>query len=425
LKKYALYILALISAGILLVSCSHKKVSFSKETTDAQRMIFFQARYSKTGKKDASLSNNLYYPPALNKFFFRHSMKNGELCYLIELYIPEFKGLIDSESFSWNIYDDGSWVDETVFSLEEERLGAELFDLMENTLEIPSPIEEREILENTEASAASEGAKETDETDESSEVDGSDASTEAAGSDKIPEVAPVESRILDAKNRLKIMEYNSEIFLPLSNKKNSVMVHFFEKKAVRYFYDNFCRLVKKEVWTITDIQNSKIDSSERYLYDEKTGNIIKRESISEQKSAVLEYDQAGNLIKAENYILDKEKKLLNSSTSWTYDKNIRLISEEKLENQFDGEKIIKSITKKEVYEYKRDTDKEGKENLLKYEYYENGDMKIQTVYSGENSYSTSIYFERNYMVTSYYENNKKIRDVYYVDGIERRTKQYE
>ena len=431
MKKYGLFILALIAVELLLFSCSRKKVSFSKETTDAQRMIFFQARYSKTGKKEASLSNNYYYPTALNKFFFRHTMKNGELCYLIELYVPEFKGLIDSERFSWNIYDDGSWVDETVFSLEEERLGSELFDLMENTLDISSPIEDSGIYSETaeDSSESSDSSGSESASDTSASSDSEDLSEEnnltEDGEDKVPEVVPVENRILDAKQRLKIMEYNSEVFLPISNKNNSVMVHFFGKRAVRYFYDNSCRLVKKEIWTITDIQNSKIDSSESYLYDEKTGNIIKRENVSAQKNAVLEYDAAGNLIKAENYILDKENKLLNSRTTWAYDKNKRLIREEKLENQYDGENIIKSMTKKEVYEYKEGTEKDGTENLLKYEYYENGEMKIQTVYSGENSYSTSIYFERNYMVTSYYENNKKVRDVYYVDGIERRSKQYE
>ena len=96
-----------------------------------------------------------------------------------------------------------------------------------------------------------------------------------------------------------------------------------------------------------------------------------------------------------------------------------------MENYYEGKEIIKSISKKEVYGYRPGTEKDGSENLSRYEYYENGDLKIQTLYSGENSYSTSIYFERNYSVTSYYENNKKIRDVYFVDGIERRSKQYE
>ena len=402
MKKYGLYILALISAGVLLVSCSHKKISFSKETTDAQRMIFFQARYSKTGKKEASLQNNFYYPEALNKFFFRHSMKNGELCYLIELYIPEMKGLIDSERFSWELYDDGSWVDQAVFSLEEKRLGLELFDLMENTLEITSPIEE----ENTE---------------EQNEVDDELKNL----SDKDLEAEPVEKRILDAKNRLKIMEYNSEIFLPLSNKRNSVMVHFFGSRAVRYFYDSSYRLVKKEIWTIADIKDSKIEQTETYSYDEKSSNILKRENISGDKSALLEYDSEGNLIKAENYILKDGEKLLNSKSAWTYDKNKRLIQEEKTENEYEGKVCIKTRVKKEAYEYKANTEKDGKENLLKYEYYEDGDLKIQTIYSGENSYSTSVYFERNYSVTSYYENDKKIRDVYYVDGVERRSRQYE
>ena len=424
MKKY-FFILALIAAELLTFSCSRKKVSFSKETTDAQRMIFFQARYSKTGVKEASMPANIYYPQALNKFFFRHSMKNGELCYLIELYIPEMKGLIDSERFSWNIYDDGSWVEDTVFTLEEERLGSELFDLMENALEITSPVDQTESFENADEAEKNGETGDSDGSGEAEQSEDSETASFEGDGDNPPAVEPVEKRILDAKNRLKIMEYNSEVFLPVSNKNNSVMVHLFGTRAVRYFYDSSFRLVKKEVWTITDIKDSKIDSREIYSYDDATGKLLRRESSSATKSAVLEYDTAGNLVRAENYILSNEEKLLNSRTDWTYDKQKRLVMEEKVENYYEGKEIIKSISKKEVYGYRPGTEKDGTENLSRYEYYENGDLKIQTLYSGENSYSTSIYFERNYSVTSYYENNKKIRDVYFVDGIERRSKQYE
>ena len=296
---------------------------------------------------------------------------------------------------------------------------------MENALEITSPVDQTESFENADEA---ENNGETGDSDGSGEAEQSEDSETASfegDGDNPPAVEPVEKRILDAKNRLKIMEYNSEVFLPVSNKNNSVMVHLFGTRAVRYFYDSSFRLVKKEVWTITDIKDSKIDSREIYSYDDATGKILRRESSSATKSAVLEYDTAGNLIKAENYILNNEEKLLNSRTDWTYDKQKRLVMEEKVENYYEGKEIIKSISKKEVYGYRPGTEKDGTENLSRYEYYENGDLKIQTLYSGENSYSTSIYFERNYSVTSYYENNKKIRDVYFVDGIERRSKQYE
>jgi len=426
--KKSVFFLLLLAAAVINISCSQKKLSFAEETTSMQKTIFQQARYSKTGYKDSNYPNRLYYPEALDKFLFRHTFVNGEFCYFIELYMPEIKGILDTSAFVWDAYDDGEWVEDLVFSLEEERLGTELYELLENTLEMPSPFEAEESGADSLNKESEEAGEQTEEkAEENKKASDSNLKEEDpfAKYEAIPEVEPVESRILDAKNRLKIMEYNSEVFIPISKKNNSIMVHFYGERAVRYFYDNNYKLFKKEIWKITDIKNSKIETNDFYYYENPDGSLSKREIISDDYSTILEYDEKGNIKNTENYVIINEEKSLRAKTSWLYDEKGRLISEEKIENQYEDNEYLKSLVKKELYEYRPNTDTAEAENLLKYEYYENDQLKIQSLYSAPGSYSTTIHFERNYSVTSYYENNKKVRDVYYVDGIVRRSKLYE
>ena len=86
-------------------------------------------------------------------------------------------GKIDCYGFNFPDFDTGSWVDTMLDSLEEERLAAELLDLLENDMEVHSPIEvdsENSIESNTEEGTSS---SESSEDQEGSEVNNEENAT--------------------------------------------------------------------------------------------------------------------------------------------------------------------------------------------------------------------------------------------------------
>ena len=116
-----LFFLLLILLGVMTVSCSRKKLSFSEKPTQAQELIFQLAMKHRLGKAEQNVTN-LFYPEKLDKFFFRHTLENGESLYLIEKYYPLCKGKIDCYSFNFPDFDSGSWVDSMLDSIEEEHV---------------------------------------------------------------------------------------------------------------------------------------------------------------------------------------------------------------------------------------------------------------------------------------------------------------
>jgi hypothetical protein len=60
-----------------------------------------------------------------------------------------------------------------------------------------------------------------------------------------------------------------------------------------------------------------------------------------------------------------------------------------------------------------------------YEYFENDILKIKAVYSEtKGNYTQEIFFD-NMSVKSFYEDNLLKKDIYYIDGVEKRVVDYE
>ena len=303
------FFLLLIVSGVLTVSCSRKKLSFSKTPTEAQELIFQMALKHKTGKPEKNIGN-FYYPERLDKFFFRHTLENGESLYLIEKYYPLCKGKLDCYAFNYSDFDNGNWVESVVMAVEEERLANELLDLLENDMEVQPPIEElpdtekllsEEAAENSEAGASdsNEGESKSPEeiegeanADETGETGDADANAQAGSETEAssPDVPAVEVLLTDSMNRLKSLEYGKEIFVPQSEVGKSVVIHSYGEKVVRNIYDSQFRITKKETWKIVSIEDSNLELEEEYFYEGKSDKASRRVVKSPEKELDIRYD---------------------------------------------------------------------------------------------------------------------------------------
>lgn len=387
---------------LTLISCSQKK-SEEKNPPDkeVQQFIFEKLMENKV-------------PSYFENLMKRPSVKLNTVRYLFEEAYPECAGIYDCTGIYSPDLDDGSWVDSVLIAAEESRLGEEVFSFLEDEANFIPPIIEEiaEIPTETE-----------EELIESLDID---TETEAALIDEkpVPEVEATEKRLIDAYSRLKVMEFGSELFFPMKGQNdNSILVHYSNKSAVRLFYDDQFRLIKKELWNMESVENAKIKLVEKYKYAENSKNPVQKIIETDTNVYVSKLNENGLVIRTEKYVteaasVDLSKQKPVSITNWTYDDKNRIKSEAVTE---------KGKTQKQVFIYdKIDKLEDNPDNIPPdYEYYENGVLRTKTEYINKGTYSTTIIFDKINSVRADYENYIKVRDVYFMNGVQRRVKNYE
>ena len=310
---------------------------------------------------------------------------------------------------------DEDFLPDEEFLAQEERLGTEVLNFLEDEANFTSP-----IIEDSE---------------EKGDFDDEEA---------VPEVETVEKRLLDSYNRIKVMEYGSELFIPVVKEDSSIVVHYSDKNAVRLFYDNLYRLTKKEYWKMESVDNSKLTGTEKYSYEGESKKPYEKKIESEEAVFVSKFNENGLVIRTEKFTVDGEQSLSLSkgpvqTTTWTYDDKKRITSEtlstgglvkKQVFNysKTDGEVQSSKVQTKDNTEQSQDNDstKDSEEEIPPdYEYYENGVLVTKTEYVKKGVYSTTIWFDSSNSVRTDYENHVKVREVYYTNGIERRVKSYE
>ncbi len=341
-------------------------------------------------------------PSYFENLMFKTSFKNRTVRYLFEEAYPECTGIYDSTGFYSDSLDDGSWVDSMLVSMEEARLGEEVFSFLEDESNFHPPIIEDIEEPVPEEQESEKGAQENSDQKEK----------------PVPEVETVEKRLLDSYNRLKVMEYGSELFFPMQKEKgDAVLVHYSNKAAVRLFYDELFRLTKKEHWNMDSVQNAKKKLVEKYEYADDSKNPVQKIIESDTAVFVSKLNENGLVIRTEKYEGERKGKPV-SITTWTYDEKNRITSETVSE---------KGRVQKQVFLYSKiDKLEENPDNIPPdYEYYENGVLRTKTEYTTKGTYKTTIVFDSVNTVRAEYENYIKVRDVYYVNGVQKRIKSYE
>ena len=231
----------------------------------------------------------------------------------------------------------------------------------------------------------------------------------------LPQTESVEKRLIDAYKRLKVMEYDSELFFPVNKSDSSELIHYSNKTAVRLFYDQLYRLTKKEYWKMESLENAEITGKELYYYEGDSKKPFEKKIQTKDAEFVSKLNENGLVIRVEKFVDNKSL----SVTEINYDSKDRIIKQSVTE---DG------IVKKEVFNYTVTDNAEvnGQEALPPdYKYYENDKLVTQTEYIKKGFYSTTIWFDSQNCVRTDYENYVKVRDVYFTNGLERRVKNYE
>ena len=234
--------------------------------------------------------------------------------------------------------------------------------------------------------------------------------------------------VLDLENNLSYFNFSDETFSFQKNPSGRVIINSDGKKSVSCYFDEKLRLEKKEIWDITDLNNSSIKKTEFYTY---SADNLKPDSLEilEGKSKILEVYNSDGKVTAkkiytqENLEDENEKKyILNEENFYLYDFDFRIVEKKTIlynyENTGKNKKAATSV-QKEVFSYEKNI------SVPDYFYYENGILKKSVEYKDSVNYIERIFFEDDFSVESYVSNGKRTKDLFYKNGILLRRKNYE
>ena len=234
--------------------------------------------------------------------------------------------------------------------------------------------------------------------------------------------------VLDLENNLSYFNFSDETFSFQKDPSGRVIINSDGKKSVRCYFDEKLRLEKKEIWDITDLNNSSIKKTEFYNY---SADNLKPDSLEilEGNSKILEVYNSDGKVTAkkiytqENLEDENEKKyILNEENFYLYDFDFRIVEKKTIlynyENTGKNKKAATSV-QKEVFSYEKNI------SVPDYFYYENGILKKSVEYKDSVNYIERIFFEDGFSVESYILNGKRTKDLFYKNGILLRRKNYE
>lgn len=344
---------------------------------------------------------------------------------LFDYYVPERAGLL-SAHVAYNAADDGaSWTEKLLFS------DGNMF-VIERPAELNEAAEKRDEIR----SSMEDGT----DSEELLNLVGSNASaaesTEPSGASSEAEPVAVR-RLRNARQMLSLYSYGAEIFSVQSGAEGgSVIVSSFQKKMTRGYYDESVRLVKKEYWDLSGgVSNSAVTKTETFEYGDGIFPVSARIQEGNERH-VLSYDENGRVNVSRNYRLlempsdtassepssGKKRFVLVSRTEWKYTRDGKVSEKYFVEYVYkdaSSSLVTARNSKREVFEYKIDG------GLPDYYYYENSVLRMQTIYSGLNSYTSVSYFDDGFVVESYYIDGNHTKDLYYMNGTLWRSRIYE
>ena len=297
--------------ALTLVSCSQKKETPVENPDKRPKQYVYEQL----------MAHNT--PQAFERLMFMPVMGNGTLLYMFEKMYPECSGIYDSTGFYSDACDNGSWVENLIFSLEEARMGDEMLSLLEDEDSILPPI---------------------DFTEQENEI----AAIETS----------VEKLLADSYGKLKVMEFANERFFLQPAEQGQILIHYSNNLAIRAFYDELFRLVKKEHWKMNTIEDSGITATELYEYEGEEKNPVKKIIQNDAAKVVSNYDQNGLVIKAQKYSIageeDKKTEQLINITEYEYDSKQRITVQTSTDMSYNTSgKLAKKTVKKQLFDYKK------------------------------------------------------------------------
>ena len=270
--------------------------------------------------------------------------------------------------------------------------------------------------------ASSEGGNEKTETKEMPD-------TAQTADVKSPDADGSESDAIDrfsrdAEGKLKAFAFEAERFTLSDVNGESVTVNASGEKAVRKTYDALMRLVKRDVWKIASTaKESARESSETFYYNADRTYPASSAAESEGRRSETLYDDEGRAISFTEFFVDKDgTRIPDMKMVRRYTDGNKILEEEKSRWEYADEKKTRLSAirvQKKIYDYAA-----GGENP-NYYFYEDGKLRIKTIYAQNDAYVTTLYFDDGYTVISEYAAGEKIRETIKHGDRILRTKKYD
>ena len=233
----------------------------------------------------------------------------------------------------------------------------------------------------------------------------------------------IEKTQRDSSGNLSFFSVDDEILSMQNLGTEKIIVRKWENHLIRKFYDEKMRLKKRESWNIsTDFSDSSILKTENFFYTDDSLVPVSCQILESNKFSELSYDDKGRVVDLKESSVQDEKRHLQNHTAWHYDEKNRITEKQTKTYIYKKENFSKAEgthSQKEVYIYKIE---DGQPD---YYYYENNELKLKTEYSSQNDYITTMNFDNGFIVESFYKNGMRKKDIYYLNGVVRRVKQYE
>lgn len=206
-----------------------------------------------------------------------------------------------------------------------------------------------------------------------------------------------------------------------------------EGNVVRRSYNSDYRLVKKEVFNNPKTYDSLVlDKTVLYFYGEQEP-LLERTEEDNRKDKTFTQTLFGLNGKPVSSTIWKYEEKLGSTgddaeeslvktyeKEWAYDEENRLVRSSVTEFYTVKASRNKTVEKTDnkSYEYVyREFDKPDTR------YYENGELRVETVYTGSDSYRQTLYFDGGFSVVSVFDDGLKTSETIFLNGAEIRRRQ--
>jgi hypothetical protein len=369
---------------------------FTGEPTELSDFLFEVLRYDVTGISNYEGIENYCGVSRYPAEILLHILwkKYDSSVYLLENAVPSYTGKIDSTfcKDDFSTVTDYTWINTAIESSEEEKAGEKIEEL-----EMQPP---EELSKAAEESAAGKGTE---------------------GDASIQNESPSERRYRDAEGRLRLFSYGIEFFSVSGSSANRVLVSSQGTKMTRKVYDDMMRLVKKESWTVgqTSADAVKIRTEFFYYNDAEQKPFS---AVAETKDTRTEflYNEKGSVYSRTEYSIgDDANRRLETRTLWKYNGDNKITEEEFTKFEYDGVRQTGKSVRKEIYDYRISGCPPD------YYYYEDDQLRMQTMYADNDEYTTTLYFDNNFTVTTVYKHGRRAKETFMKGNKIERSRNYE
>ncbi len=410
----------------------------AEEPTDRCRRFFFELwRYEYSGVSelpDIGRAAGVSKSPAQMAARITWTRHKGVLR-LADALFPEYAGVWDASLRYDAAADSGAWIDSLGLSAASFTLAvfpADADTPKTDRTDEPPP-ESSDILSLLEKAPPPNDAPPPKASGENGELN----ALSILPAEK--QISGGEWNFTDSNRALRLHVRNDEAFAVQKTESGRTAVRADNKRAVRSRYDDSMRLIARETWDFSKGADAAfIAKSERYDYGDGTKL---RSAVILEDSARTEttYDAEGRAVRTDFFQPEKDKTpadatppadgaaapkkeaLLQNTTRFIYNAEGKIAEKQQEKYHYKDGALLANETEniRDVFEYKTP---DAEPNHF---YYENGILRMKTIYTGVDTYIASMYFDGGYSSEIHYEEGQRTKDLFFLNGTLLRSKTHE